>query len=118
MYTIKLMNKSYNKRKINVYDGKKLIIVIMPYCGWYSVSTSNKELRAIAREIALDNLYWLLGHDISFEDWIKHIEDWDNGKCLYGVPVDKLSSMFFNKTEKELALNSFNKWEVKYDYRR
>jgi hypothetical protein len=48
----------------------------------------------------------LLGRDCEWEDWVESIEAWDKGKHIYNVPVDKLTSMFF-EGEKEIALNSF-----------
>ena len=54
----------------------------------------------------MENLYWLLGWDCDKEEWDNRIYCWDIGRRVYGVPVDKLSSMFF-EGEKEIALNSF-----------
>lgn len=107
MYTIKLMNKSYNKRKINIYDGKKLIVSLIPWHGWYAISVAEPELRGYARSVAMANLYWLLGKDCDFEAWNNLVNAWDVGKHVFGVPVDQLTSMFFDEKEKTIAINSF-----------
>ena len=104
---IKLQNKSYDKRKISVTIDKKKYY-IEPCWGWYSVNTTDLEIRGILRKIAIDNLYWLLGRDCDFEDWKHEIDKWDSGKGIYNTPIEKPSSIFFNTKEKETALNSFN----------
>ena len=44
----------------------------------------------------MENLYWLLGRDCEWEDWVKSIEAWDKGRHIYNVPIDELpESMFF-----------------------
>lgn len=105
---IKRKNKSYDKRQLVITINKKKYYV-EPCFGWYSVSTSNLEIREIIREIVMDNLYWLLGRDCDIEDWERSINRWDSGRGIYNTPVDKLTSMFFNTEEKDRAFNSFYK---------
>ena len=105
---IKRKNKSYDKRQLVITINKKKYYV-EPCFGWYSVSTSDLEIRSIIREIVMDNLYWLLGRDCEFEDWEQSINRWDSGMGIYNTPVDKLTSIFFNTEEKDRALNSFYK---------
>lgn len=105
---IKRKNKSYDKRQLVITINKKKYYV-EPCFGWYSVSTSNLEIREIIREIVMDNLYWLLGRDCDIEDWEQHINRWDSGRGIYNTPVDKPTSIFFNTEEKDRAFNSFYK---------
>ena len=105
---IKRKNKSYDKRQLVITINKKKYYV-EPCFGWYSVSTSNLEIREIIREIVMDNLYWLLGRDCDIEDWERSINRWDSGRGIYNTPVDKPTSIFFNNEEKDRALNSFYK---------
>ena len=105
---IKRKNKSYDKRQLVITINKKKYYV-EPCFGWYSVSTSNLEIREIIREIVMDNLYWLLGRDCEIEDWEQCINRWDSGRGIYNTPVDKLTSIFFNTEEKDRAFNSFYK---------
>lgn len=113
MLTVVKRNKTYKNRKLVIYDGKKQIAFVSPWAGWYGInlkvpiSTINLGEGSEIRRLFMENLYWLLGHDCDFEDWMDSIEAWDKGKHIYGVPVGKLSSMFF-EGEKEIALNSFN----------
>jgi hypothetical protein len=105
-------NKTYKNRKLVIYDGNKQIAYATPWMGWYGItlkvpiSTVKLGEGSEIRRLFMENLYWLLGHDCNFEEWNESIEAWDKGKHIYGVPVDKLSSMFF-EGEKEIALNSF-----------
>ena len=55
----------------------------------------------------MKNLYWLLGRDCEFEDWIDSVNDWDKGKHIYNVSIDKLPESMFFEGEKEIAINSF-----------
>ena len=105
---IKRKNKSYDKRQLVITINKKKYYV-EPCFGWYSVSTSNLEIREIIREIVMDNLYWLLGRDCDIEDWEQRINRCDSGMGIYNTPVDKLTSIFFNTEEKDRAFNSFYK---------
>jgi hypothetical protein len=105
---IKRKNKSYDKRKLVITINKKKYYV-EPCFGWYSVSTTNLEIRTIIRDVVMDNLYWLLGRDCDIEDWERRINRWDSGRGIYNTPVDKPTSIFFNTEEKDRALNSFYK---------
>ena len=105
---IKRKNKSYDKRQLVITINKKKYYV-EPCFGWYSVSTSDLEIRSIIRDVVMDNLYWLLGRDCDIEDWEQSINGWDSGRGIYNTPVDKLTSIFFNTEEKDRALNSFYK---------
>lgn len=105
---IKRKNKSYDKRKLVITINKKKYYV-EPCFGWYSVSTSNLEIRSIIRDVVMDNLYWLLGRDCDIEEWEQSINRWDSGRGIYNTSVDKLTSIFFNTEEKDRALNSFYK---------
>lgn len=102
---VKRKNKSYDKRKLQVYEGKKLLGEVETFNGWLSIQLENHDL---LRKVAIENLWWLLGKDCNEEEWKEPVEYWDEGKRVYGVSVDKLpDSMFFNG-EKEIALNSIN----------
>lgn len=101
-------NKIPKNRRLLIYDGKNKINEVTPWMGWYSMFQKlDIDTQKKCRELVMDNLYWLLGKECSFEDWKERIEDWNEGKHIYGVPIDKLSSMFFNNEEKNIALNSF-----------
>lgn len=107
MIEIKKKNKSYNKRKL-IITINKIKYYVEPWCGWYSISTSDIEVRNIIRNIVINNLYWLLGKDCNIETWAEYIDDWDHGKHIYNTPINTIpSSMFFNKEEKENAFKSF-----------
>lgn len=106
MFTVVKRNKNYKARKLAIYDGKKLITYVEPCWGWYCFSTNLHELHKSCRALVMENLYWLLGRDCDWEEWVDSVDGWDKGKYVYNVPVDKLSSMFF-EGEKEVALNSF-----------
>ena len=102
--------KSYDKRTLVIYDDKKPIAYVRPFCGWFSMEGQTSIIIELHKELRLcimENLYWLLGGDCERADWEELIDKWDTGKHVYGVPLDKLSSMFF-EGEKEIALNSFN----------
>lgn len=106
---IKRKNKSYNKRQL-VITINKTKYYVEPCFGWYSVSTSNLEIREIIRDIVMDNLYWLLGRDCDIEDWEYTINNWDSGRGIYNISSgDKPASIFFNSEEKNRAFNSFYK---------
>lgn len=106
---IKRKNKSYNKRKLVITINKKKYYV-EPCFGWYSISTSDLEIRTIIRDIVMDNLYWLLGRDCDIEEWEYTINNWDCGKGIYNTSTcDNPASIFFNSEEKSRAFNSFYK---------
>lgn len=106
--------KTYKKRTLVIYDGKNPIAYIRPCCGWFSIeptkylqgSIKDINILKMIREYVMKNLYWLLGWDCCKEEWDNRIHCWDIGGHVYGVPVDKLNSMFF-EGEKEIALKSF-----------
>ena len=124
-YTIKKLYKTYGKRKIQVYDGKKLFGTISNAWGWICIdpveigegndyknnvfSQVFKKNHDILRKIAMENLWWLLHTDELNEDvteleaWEEKIERWDKGHS-YGANNE---SLFF-PGEKEIALNSIN----------
>ena len=104
--SIKLKNKSYDKRKI-VFSIDKRTYYVEPCWGWYSVSTSDIEVRTVVRDVVMNNLYWLLGKGCDIETWKESIEKWDKGK-IYNTPINETpTSLFFKKEEKETAFNSF-----------
>ena len=53
MYTIKKLHKTYGKRKIQVFDGKKMIGEIQECWGWLAIPRENHD---ILRKIAIENL--------------------------------------------------------------
>lgn len=106
MYTIKKLHKKYGKRKIQVFDGKKMIGEIQECWGWIATPRENHD---ILRKIAIENLWWLLHSDHIDEDyteleaWEEKIERWDKG---HSFDADNVSLFF--EGEKEIALNSIN----------
>lgn len=101
-------NKTFKKRKLVFYQDKKRVCYVTPWWGWYSINQSvDIETHKEIRNLVLNNLYWLLGHDCDFDEWKNSVDAWNQGKHIYGVPVDKLSSMFFSEEEMNVALNSF-----------
>lgn len=107
MLTVVKRNKNYKARKLVIYDDKKRITYVEPFWGWYSFSENLHELHKPCRALVMENLYWLLGRDCEWEDWVKSIEAWDKGRHIYNVPIDKLPKSMFFEGEKEIALNSF-----------
>lgn len=100
-------NKTPKNRKINFYDGKKLITSAIPWHGWYACTTLiDEDTRNKIRKTLMENLYWLLGCDCDLYEWERTIEDWNTGKHIYG-PISGIKSLFFSDKEKESALNSF-----------
>ena len=98
--------KSYDKRTLVIYDGKKPIAYVRPFYDWFSLesvrhipSSFHLDLR---RKYVMENLYWLIGRDCEEDEWIKRVNKWDTPDH-----VTQMSSMFF-EGEKEIALNSFN----------
>ena len=114
MYTVIKRNKNFKKRRLIIYDGKKKIAEASPFFGWYARemfihTEGNQTILDEIRKCIIDNLYWLLGHECCYDDWEQHVEDWDKGKYVYNVSIDKLKNgMFFNEEEKERAKKSFN----------
>ena len=107
MLVIQKRNKNHNKRRLVIYDNDKVLVYVDRFWGWYSFSKRlDLDLHKQCRALVMENLYWLLGRDCEWEDWVNSIEAWDKGKHIYNVHVDKLTSMFF-EGEKEIALNSF-----------
>ena len=110
MLTVKKLNKTYSKRRLQIKDGNKIIDELTPFFGWYSHEINIKKYEeSIIKEIrklTMENLYWLLGRDCDFEDWTHSIEHWDKGKGVNGLSADA-PSMFFSDEEKQIALNSF-----------
>ena len=78
MYIVKKLYKTYNKRKLQVYDNKKFLGEITVFHGWISIS--NRENHDILRKSAMENLWWLLGKDCNKETWVEDIDYWDKGK--------------------------------------
>lgn len=110
MLTCIKRNKNYKNRKLVFYNGTKRICDVTPWWGWYSINQSvDIETHKEIRNLVLNNLYWLLGHDCDFDEWKQSVNDWNEGKHIYGVSVDKLSSMFLNDDEMNITLNSFYK---------
>ena len=73
--TIKKLHKKYGKRKIQVYNGKKLFGEITEFCHWISLDPKERETKKITlencmklRKIAMENLWWLLHTDNLDED--------------------------------------------------
>ena len=57
----------------------------------------------------MQNLYWLLGADCSYDEWLEYIEDWDKSRHIYNVEITKLpESLFFSEEEKQTAIDSFH----------
>lgn len=114
MYKVVRKNKSYDKRKLVIYDDNdNKIVEVEPCFGWFCWSKRlDDTIHSITRMEVLKNLYWLLGHDCDEEEWIRSIERWDSGKGIYGVPLATgqtiYPSQFHNIDEKYLALESFN----------
>ena len=112
MYTIKKLNKTYGKRRIKVFDGKKLVGEISEF--WHWISFSNPENHDILRRIAMENLWWLLHTDNLNEDvteeeaWKEKVDKWNQGR-IYGTTGlgNEPTSNFF-PGEYEIALNSIN----------
>ena len=122
-FNIKKLHKTYGKRKIQVYQGKKLYGEISEFWHWICIDPKMKEHSGeefnkkydMLRNIAMENLWWLMHSDHINEDyteleaWEEKINGWDRGKIL--GPVDENpTSLFTSNEEKEIALNSlYNK---------
>lgn len=127
-YTIKKLYKTYGKRKIQVYDGKKLFGTISNAWGWICIdpvergegndyknnefSRVFKKNHDILRKIAMENLWWLLHTDELDEDvteleaWEEKIKYWDRGRINMATANNK--SAFYSDEEREIARNSIN----------
>lgn len=108
MWKVVRKNKSYDKRCLKIYYNGKLINTVIPFYSWYFYSDNfNDELtRMCCRIKVLENLYWLVGQDCTYEEWEKIIEKLDSGRGVEGK-TEKYSQ-FFNIDEKLTALESFN----------
>ena len=107
MITVVKRNKTYKKRKLVFYDDKRKVCEIEPCWGWICFSKRLDEVEhKICRGLAMKNLYWLLGCDCEWEDWMKSIWRWEHGRGLNNVPADS-SSVFYSNTERDIALHSF-----------
>jgi hypothetical protein len=106
-YKVVRRNKSYDKRKLVLYENKKKVAEAFSWGGWYAWNDTfaDKLTRVNCRHYVLKNLYWLIGRDCDKDEWEHHIENLDSGKGVDGK-TDKLP-MFFNEDEKLTALESF-----------
>lgn len=97
-------------RKLYIYNDKKVIDIIMPFWGWISHTTKpDTENYPEIRNLTMQNLYWLLGADCSYDEWLEYIEDWDKSRHIYNVEITKLpESLFFSEEEKQTAIDSFH----------
>lgn len=99
-------NKSFKKRKLAFYEGKKLITYVEPFWGWIAhTEITDKETYKEIRSKVMENLYWLLGHECDQKTWEESINRWDKGRGVYNVNDNK--SMFHNSDEMVVALDSF-----------
>lgn len=100
-------NKDYKKRKLVFYDDKREVCEIEPWQGWICFSKLTDEAEhKICRRMAMKNLYWLLGCDCEWEDWVKSIWRLEHGHGVNGVNIDS-ESMFYSNFERDVAVNSF-----------
>jgi hypothetical protein len=107
--TVIKKNKRYNNRRLIIYEGEKIINEVSPFFGWYCWKHNiTPDMHKKARVLIMENLYWLLGKDCSFEEWQYSINHWNEGKGISGVSSN-FQSVFFNDEEKDIALNSFHK---------
>ena len=111
MWKVVSKNKSYNKRKLVIYDNDKKIVEVEPWGGWFSWSNSSPyktgpDYWKLCRLEVLKNLYWLIGKDCDEFTWSMQIDKWDRGTGVDGK-TEKYSQ-FFNIDEKLTALESFN----------
>ena len=108
MLTVVKRNKNPKKRRLAIYDGKKIITYVDRFWGWYAFTERlDIELHDKCRCLVMENLYWLLGNDCEWGDWVESVDEWDNGRHIYNVPVNELPPSMFFEGEKEIALNSF-----------
>ena len=107
MYKVVRKNKSYDKRKLVIYDeDDKKIVEVEPWGGWFCWSNTFDKNYALVRMEVLKNLYWLVGRDCDDFTWSMRIDKWDSGTGVDGK-TEKYSQ-FFNIDEKIAALESFN----------
>lgn len=107
MYKVVRKNKSYDKRKLVIYnDNDNKIVEVEPCYGWFCWSNRFDKNFALVRMEVLKNLYWLVGRDCDEFEWDRCIEHWDSGKGIDGK-TDKISQ-FNNIDEKIQARLSFN----------
>lgn len=120
---IKKLHKAYGKRKIQVYQGRKLYGEISEFWHWISIDPKMKEREGelfdrkytILRRIAMENLWWLLHSDKIGDDyteqeaWEEKINRWDKGRIMgFSEGNHTSTSNFISNEEKEIALNSIN----------
>ena len=117
--TIKKLHKTYGKRKIQVYHGKKLFGELGECWGWLYLDPKMKDRQGkefeekfnILRKIAMENLWWILHTDninedyTEYEAWEEKINRWDKGRIMGNSDE---TSLFLSKEEKKIALNSIN----------
>ena len=107
MWKIVRKNKSYDKRRLVIYDNNdKKIVEVTPWGGWFCWSKRFDKNYALVRMEVLKNLYWLVGRDCDEFKWDIRIEHWDEGMGVDGK-TDKVSQ-FNNIDEKIQARLSFN----------
>lgn len=111
MWKVVRKNKSYDKRKLVIYDNNdKKIVEATPWGGWFCWSNNlyktDPDIWKMCRLEVLKNLYWLIGKDCDEFEWNCHIEKLDSGSGVDGK-TEKYSQ-FFNIDEKLTALESFN----------
>ena len=112
MYKVVRKNKSYDKRKLVIYDNNdKKIVEATPWGGWFCWSNSfpyktEPDSWKICRLEVLKNLYWLIGEDCDEFEWNRHIEKLDSGSGVDGKTIK--TSQFYNIDEKIQARLSFN----------
>lgn len=112
MWKVVRKNKSYDKRKLVIYDNNdKKIVEVEPWGGWFCWSNSflyktDPDSWKLCRLEVLKNLYWLIGKDCDEFEWNQRIEHLDSGLGVDGK-TEKYSQ-FFNIDEKIAALESFN----------
>lgn len=108
MYKVVRKNKSYDKRKLVIYDDNdNKIVEVEPWGGWFCWSKRlDDTTHVIARMEVLKNLYWLVGRDCDDFEWDRRIEHWDSGKGIEGLVTKE--SQFFDTLELNAAKQSFN----------
>ena len=106
--TCRKLNKDYKKRKLCFYDNTHKICEITPWWGWICFSKRLDEVEhKICRGLTMKNLYWLLGRDCEWEDWVKSIWRWEHGRGVNSISAENPTSMFYSNFERDVALNSF-----------
>lgn len=98
MYIVKKQKRNH---KLVIYDGKKKITEVKPYKEWYYRDTNNEYDVLQVRQIAIDNMYWLLGNNCSFNDWCKYVNN------IGLMENNRHKPAFFNNSELYDALKSF-----------